>query len=131
MRVFKNLYLTYRFFITFLAILFLFVLSFTFKALFFVSQVALIILVAFTLLDTFILFQIKKPLKAKRKHAKVLSLGDDNTIQITLISRINFTAKLKIIDELPEQLQERHFRIKTTISPSSPVQKLKYSVNPK
>jgi uncharacterized protein (DUF58 family) len=131
MRIFKNLYLTYRFFITFLAILFLFVLSFTFKALFFVSQVALIILAAFTVLDTFILFQIKKPLKAKRKHTKVLSLGDDNTIQITLISKINFTVKLKIIDELPEQLQERNFRIKTTISPSSPVRKLKYSVNPK
>lgn len=127
----RNFYLTGRFFVLFANCIWLIALSFAFKILFFPAIGALVFLAAFTLVDVFILFRKKNAVVAARKHTQVLSMGDENKIKIELKVLYNFNTKLTIIDELPVELQERNFSIKTQFSPNHSAKTLEYPLQPK
>lgn len=112
MKLIRNLYLKSRFFALIAGTVALFTISYPFPVLFVLAQGCLLILIAFTSLDIFLLFRNKEPLSAIRSHSQVLSLGDANQIKINLKNKYDFKTSIKIIDELPEQLQERNFEIK-------------------
>lgn len=131
MRILKNLYLTNYFFAFFLAVLVLFAFSFPFPFLMVLAQGSLVFLLAITAVDIFLLFNIKIPFIAKRKHTQVLSLGDENRISVTISNSYNFKTASVIVDELPEQLQERNFEIKTDFRAFEKEKKIKYKITPK
>ncbi len=131
MKIFKNTYLSKLFFGALIALAILFTASFVVKPLFVFSQLGLAILIAFTILDLFILYRIKKPVDAYRMHAQVLSLGDDNKIKININSRINFKGKLAILDELPEQFQIRDFSKEIKLKTGKHKTSVEYLLNPK
>lgn len=62
-------------------------------------------------LDYCILFIIANRPKASRKVAYRLSNGDKNTVELVIRNRNRFSLSIKIIDELPIQLQERNFHL--------------------
>ena len=49
---------------------------------------------------------------------KKLSNGDENPIEIGLFNQFQFTISTKIIDELPVKLQQRDFKLLSTLKPS-------------
>ena len=87
----------------------LFCVSFGVSFLYPIAQVAFIALIAITMLDLFILFFGKSKVGAVRVVNTRLSLGDKNAVRIRVTSTYNMPVSLRIIDELPYQLQVRDF----------------------
>jgi uncharacterized protein (DUF58 family) len=88
----------------------LFVLAFFFPILF--TPVALITLavVVGTILDYFLIFIRRGAITATRSMPPRFSLGDQNTVRISLQNGYAFEASILLIDELPVQFQERSWR---------------------
>lgn len=81
--------------------------------------VAIVLTFAFFLLcliDYALLFFTKGQMTGQRQMPVRMNLGDNNPVQLDLYNSYPFKAGLWIIDELPEQLQERQFSIKTQIA---------------
>ena len=91
-------------------------LSFGIPLLFYPALVILGILIAYTLVDFMVLYQLKKPLECNRHHQLLLSLADQNKIELRLKNRSSLKLKLKIVDELPEQLQIRDLELHDEVS---------------
>ena len=106
---FKQFYLRNSFFLYWIVVIVLFSISFAIPFLYPVTQVAFLVLLAITLLDIFILFFSKSRIKARRIVNTQLSLGDENAIRIVVTSMYKMPVSLRIIDELPYQLQVRNF----------------------
>ena len=106
---FKQLYLRNTFFLYWVIVIVLFCISFPLPFLYPISQVAFIVLMGVTMLDLFVLFFSKSRIKARRIINQQLSLGDENTVRIKVKSEFKMPINLRIIDELPYQLQIRDF----------------------
>ncbi|WP_461532383.1 DUF58 domain-containing protein [Sinomicrobium sp.] len=119
MKFLKPLYLQNRFFYGCIAVIILFVTSFILDRLFFVAQLGLIVLLAFTAMDIFILFYIKSGIRAKRICPEKFSNGDQNPVGIAIDNHYSFPVNARIIDEIPEQFQLRNFSLKRKLSASS------------
>lgn len=61
--------------------------------------------------------------------SNALSLSDENTVHIIISSKSPIGLKLKIIDELPYQLQRRDFELNMEINPGKTLQ-IDYTVRP-
>lgn len=107
----RNLYLTLRFFLYAGAIVIVLLLSYAFPLLYFLGQALLILLVAVTLVDIGLLFNKKAQISCQRQSSPVFSLGSDNNVRIRVRNRYRLPMKAVLVDELPEQLQERNFSI--------------------
>jgi hypothetical protein len=77
-----------------------------------------VVVLLLVLADYLFLFVFFKAPLAKRKAADRLSNGEVNDISIELTNRMPFVIDLKIVDELPEQMQEREFLIKKRLQPN-------------
>ncbi|GAA4957564.1 DUF58 domain-containing protein [Algibacter aquimarinus] len=84
---------------------------------------------ALTFLDTLILFSTKRGLKGSRNLPEKFSNGDQNPIQLTIENFYTFPVNARIIDEIPEQFQARHFKIDRKLSASSKTE-LQYKLRP-
>jgi len=115
---FKQLYLRNSFFLYWVIVVVLFCISFGVPFLYPIAQVAFIALMAITMLDLFILFFSKSKVGAIRIVNTQLSLGDKNTVRIRVKSTYNMPVSLRIIDELPYQLQVRDFEEWMFLNPS-------------
>ena len=82
----------------------LFCIGFGVSFFYLIAQVALMALMAVTMLDLFMLFLNKSKVGAVRVVNTQLSLGDKNTVRIKVNSTFNIPVSLRIIDELPYQL---------------------------
>lgn len=105
-KIIRQLYFTQRFFLGFALIIILFILSFSAVTLFYMSIGLLGIFVFAVFYEVILLFQ-KRGITAHREVAKRLSNGDENPIQIKIISHYNFPVSLTVIDEVPIQFQRR------------------------
>lgn len=108
-RIFKNINFQQRFFLIFAVIIFVFAFSFILKSLFPFAQLLLIIGLLAAFFDAMLLFSDNVAFDAERSHSNLLSLGDKNKIHIRIRNKSNYKFNLKIIDELPVQLQIRDF----------------------
>jgi uncharacterized protein (DUF58 family) len=133
---FPELFLTKRFFLLAGSVIFLFILSFPFPALFFIAQLCLVTVLLVILTDLFILFYParagltgKPAISCKRIVPSLLSLGDDNEIHIELQNKTRLFLNLKLFDELPEQLQERDFSMMLSLQPGEK-KNLSYKIRP-
>ena len=112
----SDLLLTMRWYAAMAACSGLFVLAFFFP--FLLTPVALITLavVGVTFLDYFLLFFGRGGITASRSMPPRFSLGDENTVKISLQNGYAFEASILLIDELPFQFQERTWRKNFRIS---------------
>lgn len=120
----KNLFLSNRPFYILSAIILLFVLSVPYPNLFRVAQIALVVLLGLLVLDVFVLFSKKKPIKVNRIIAPISNLADENKIEYKFLNQFPFPISLRLFDEFPEQLQQRKFLSKFRIGPKATVQQI-------
>ncbi len=125
-----NLFVTLRFYVATGACVVLYVAAFFLPSLFAVTNILFTVLCFLLLADFLFLFVFFKPPTALRFVGDRLSNGDENKVQIELVNKMPFTIDLKIIDELPEQFQERDFLITKKLLPK---QKsfVTYNITPK
>jgi uncharacterized protein (DUF58 family) len=113
--IFKQVYLTNRFFLMMGIVITLFVVSFVWDFLFSLAQTGLIMLAAIFVVDIALLFGLGVHIKCKRKTPKRMSLGDENTIEIFLESFYRLPLSCELVDEIPVQFQKRDFAIYFTL----------------
>jgi uncharacterized protein (DUF58 family) len=111
MNLLRGLTLSSKFFYTCAIITVLMVLSYSFPSLLSVALTALVLFGLITLIDLGQTFSGIVKLHAQREPGSVLSLGDENPIKITITNKSPLKLWLEVIDELPEQLQERNFHL--------------------
>lgn len=125
----RNTYLSDRFFIILACFTAGMMLSFGVPVLFPIVVIGLAVL-AFATVSEFILLNTPAiALSGNRKSAKLLSLGSNNKLYITLFNHSPIPLYLKLIDEQPEQLQNREFMIRLMIKPKEK-QSISYVVFP-
>jgi len=74
-------------------------------------QAIFVLAVTVVLIDVVLLFNRSFEVTGERKVPKVFSLGDENPIKLSLESTSKLPMHLTVIDELPEQFQERNFSL--------------------
>ena len=112
-----DLFLSTRFYLAAAGCAVLFVVAFFLP---FMLPVAGFVLFAFLLIvaaDYFFLFLLARAPKVNRVVAARLSNGDKNTVELNIRNLNKLLLKLRIIDELPLQLQERNFHLDRTFKP--------------
>lgn len=124
-KAWKHTFLTNRFFISLGSVVVLFVIGFWIPWLFVVAQLALIALIATTLGEGLLLYHPRMQITGTRHLPKLISLGHAHNISVVLANRFGLPLKIRLLEELPEQFQERNFELNTTINAGG-VQRLSY-----
>lgn len=127
--ILKHTYLEKRFFTLFFGIVILFVTAYFFQNLLWLAKLLFYGFVVVFIVDIWLLFRNKNGIYATRTLPEKLSNGDDNTIEIIISNTNTYTCSIKVIDELPVQLQIRDFLITTTLKPAEE-KKLTYTLRP-
>ena len=117
MKLIKNLYLTNLFFYIFGVVIALFVASFVVEFLFPIAQALLVISIAVLVVDLLLVFHPQANVKCERILPKVFSLNDENPIRLVLYNDYSLPLNLTIIDEIPDQFEERDFVRKLQLAP--------------
>src|SRR5215204_3746008 len=104
------------FFIAFCAS-FLFVVSYFIPALFDIALAILLFTIIAICIDSILLYSKNPGVNAAREVPDRLSNGDENHIQLEIENGYGFKIHVKIIDELPFQLQERNWFRKLFVAP--------------
>ncbi|MBZ0205428.1 MAG: DUF58 domain-containing protein [Flavobacteriales bacterium] len=126
---FRSLFLTRRFFGIGWAAVGLFVLAYLFPVLLPTALVVLSLLVVGTLLDIVRLHSVKEGVQAARHTFAKWSNGDENPVTVEVRSRYPVPISVRVLDELPVQLQERGLHLHRDIGPRGTAQ-LTYMVRP-
>lgn len=129
MRFFSDLYLSSRFFWILGNMILAFAVSFFVPWLYLPCLLASATLGVLLLSDLILLFTLRVPIKARRIISDILSLGDENKVEIELRNLSSRNLHMNIIDELPEQLQIRDFRRDCRLEPYKTFT-LKYMIRP-
>lgn len=107
MRILSGLFLSYRFFIAILIVVVVLVMGFVWPIAFILGQLLLALTVGILLLEIFVLFVNRKPVKGERHLTNPMSLGDENKVSVKLESHYPFKVNLKVFENGPKQLQLR------------------------
>ena len=103
----RAFYLTPRCYAALVAAALLFALGYALPLLAVAARGVLVVTLALTVLDAFLLFGPRAPLHARRQVADRLSNGDANPVRVDLENGYAFEVQLTVLDELPLQFQER------------------------
>lgn len=128
--IFKQLFLPTRFFVIATVIIVAFTLSFIIHWLFPIAQSAILLLIIITIADCILLLGKKHILIAERDVQAIMSLGDKNKIAILLKNLSGVNLQIILYDDLPYQLQNRDFKIKSSLA-NNEEKLLEYFVIPK
>ena len=113
MKLFRSLHITRFFFILLSAVVILFVAAAAWNWLFYAGIVAAACLGGFLILDIILTFSIRKPVEVSRNMARILNLGDENTVELTIENTTNQPINLLFYEGFPVEMQmrnaERHF----------------------
>lgn len=108
-----------------------FALSYFYAPFFRLGGVILLLLFIAVLVDAVLVFSKRKGLLAERKTTERFSIGDPNKVRLLLHNQYPFPVQTSIIDELPDQFQERkwirrvflqkdeHYNLEYTVVPTS------------
>ena len=116
MNFIKNLFLTNRFFYVVAILTGGMMLSYAFPFLFAVVKTGCILFAVLILIDIILLYNGSAVVTAERDVPSVLSLGDDNTITLSIRNKARIKLFIALIDELPEQFQMRHFTLRLALA---------------
>lgn len=129
-RFYKSLFLARRWYWLFGGVIFLFVISYGVGFLFTIAQLLLLALVLVMGMDYLILFTRRSPVTVQRLLSDRMSIGDSNPVHLRVQNGYHFPVRLRIIDELPDQLQIRDFSLDAELKPGE-TRELEYFLNPK
>ena len=129
-RFYKSLFFSRRFYWAFVGIIFLFVFSYGLPFLFNIAQLVLLFFIIATVIDYIVLFARKEPVAVQRDLTDRLSNGDNNLVKLKISNQYPFPVSLRIIDELPDQFQQRNFSLFAKLKGGESRQ-LDYSLQPK
>lgn len=107
----------------------LFLLSFFFPAVFRLGGLLLLLLLLAVLVDTILLFAKKNGFKADRVVGERFSIGDENKVLLTLHNQYSYPVRISIIDEIPEQFQDRKWLRRAELAAGA-TQELEYTLRP-
>ncbi|MCC6725144.1 MAG: DUF58 domain-containing protein [Saprospiraceae bacterium] len=107
----RNLYLSNRFFYLFGAIAVLFALGYVLPVLFPVGIAVFCCATGVVAIDLVLLFGKKLSVTAVRQVPKLLSLSDENKIELHIANHSPRPLRITVVDELPVQLQKRDFEM--------------------
>ncbi|HRF27700.1 MAG TPA: hypothetical protein PKW54_10180, partial [Ferruginibacter sp.] len=116
-RYIGDLYMTRSMYIVSGSFVCLYILAFLFPVLLPVVNLLFLIFLAVCLADYINLFFICRQPAVRRLISDRLSNGDENRVSIILQNRMKQTMFAELIDELPEQMQERNFLIRRKLAP--------------
>ena len=125
----KDLFLPLRFYVAIGSCILFFVIAFLYPTIFSISKIYFASICILILLDYVFVFIRNEPLEANRKISARLSNGEDNMVEIEVKNKLPYAIEIEIIDELPIQLQERNFEIKSKLA-TNETAVFKYSINP-
>ena len=129
-RFYTSLFFARRWYWLFAGVILLFAFSYGIPFLFTIAQLLLFFLGLFWILDYLVLFARKDPVTARRLLPDRMSNGDSNSVRLLVGNGYPFPVSLRIIDELPDQLQERHFCLNAALKPGES-RELDYILRPK
>ncbi len=124
-----DLYFTTMWYLVMGSIAIVFFISFFFPFLFQFASIGTAAMILLTFVDYGLLFFIKGNINATRIIPQRFSLGDDNAVILSLANTLPYKIKLTIIDELPEQFQERDFH-RTIFINYSGRERITYTLKP-
>ncbi len=126
---YRNFYVRARFFYAWGCAILLVALGYLWMPLLFLGAVVGIVILLLAMWDLVSVSAAGRQLFARRKVDRHLSLGDDNTVSMLVeyrgTQRIDFT----LLEELPDQFQERDFGIEFSIA-SGELRQLDYRIKP-
>lgn len=117
MKIFRQIFLSQRFFVAGAVITALFAFSFVVAWLFPLAQVLLMLLAAITIADGIIIFGKNQQFEVERKLPGILTLGDEAKIEIAVRNKSELKIFLEIFEELPYQFQIRDLKFDASINP--------------
>lgn len=103
--------------VTFCVVLFVF--RFFLPVLGVIPYLALLMLLAFFVIDYILLFSNRKGVFARRTHAERFSNGDENPVRVDIENRYVFSIDVKVIDEIPHQFQRRDVLFRDSLNSGS------------
>lgn len=106
----SSFYLHRRVYYVLFAAVVLFVLSYFIAFLFELALALLALIAVAVLIDSFLLYNRKDAISARRTTPDRLSNGDENKLNVEIANEYHFKIHCKLIDELPLQLQERNWK---------------------
>jgi len=125
----NDLFLPGRFFQALGVLSVLFIVSFAFPIFFVPTQMLFVLFLGLLFLDYFLLFRNNLPIHAQRQLPRLFNLGDPNQVDIKLDNKGSQLLRLRVIDELPIQLQRRDFNLLLNL-PAGDTRNVKYSLRP-
>jgi uncharacterized protein (DUF58 family) len=129
LKFYLSLFFGRRFYWLMVAIIILFVISFGIPFLFEIARIGFALLLLTVLADLLLLFTRNKGVTALRILPEQLSNGDQNPVLIVLANQSPFRVKVKVIDELPDQLHTRGNALFADLRPGEN-RELRYMVRP-
>ncbi len=111
----KPLFFSKRFYWVFAALIGLFILSYSSTVLFFIARILTFVFFLLVLIDYLVLFS-RNGINANRILPERLSNGDENPIKILIHNKYSFRSRIRLIDELPVQFQQRDFSLYNELS---------------
>lgn len=118
-RILTTLFLTPRFFYLLGAVVVLFAVGYQWPVFYSLGWVVLVLLFVGAIADAVFLFFRFYPVTVERKQRKICSLDAPHTVELLLKNTSEFKLYLKIIDELPVQLEVRDFIQELTLESNS------------
>lgn len=128
-RLFGSFFLTGRFFRIGWGIVAAYVAAWFLPWLLPFATIALVLLAVATLLDAWRLYGVRDAITASRHTLAKWSNGDENPVGVRIHSRYAIPVQVQVLDELPEQLQERSLNLHAPIPARGTVQ-VDYMVRP-
>ncbi|MFY0602204.1 MAG: DUF58 domain-containing protein [Cyclobacteriaceae bacterium] len=125
-----KVFLSNRFYYLAIGITVLFVVGYYFPIVFIVNRIVFFTFVILAALDTYLLFYSGGTIDVKRTLSDRLSNGDENEVTLNISSSYKTSIEVKVLEELPEQLQIRDFVIPKSLRSGESLE-VAYSVFPK
>lgn len=125
----KNLFVTNRFFYLMAALTAAMTLSYAFPFLLPLVKTGCWLFVIVCVVDGMLLYNRNTVVTVNREIPPVLSLGDENSIVISVFNGSAITLSIDVIDELPEQFQKRDFILHLSL-PANAMHRQVYELRP-
>ncbi len=130
MKFWNSIFLSKRLFQGLFALVIIFVFGFVYPLFFIIGQLALIVFIAFVVVDFILVYSVKNGVVGSRNLSERFSLGDENEVLLKLSSRYKFPIEAIVYDEIPLNFQIRDFKWKVNLSSGSS-QQYQYYLTPK
>ena len=129
MKFFTSIFFSNRFFYAGFFVAFVFVMGFFMQPILYVAKILLFAYIIVTILDFFLIYLPKKSVFITRNYPERFSNGDDNKMQLLVENKYQFPLYIRVIDELPVQLQLRKLQFKNHLK-SSQKKQYDFTVKP-